>query len=168
MTLDIFVVYFCAGLALAAAFFLLVEARAPLSASLGLVVLGLAVAGVMQAVAADYLALAEWILALGSALVFFVASLMVSGRGSEAFGTPEPLRVVAKLLGAVAVAVLVVLLFWTLPSPPPIPAVPPSAPAPAALGLALFGSGMTPLFLLGLLLLVAIIGSVVLGKRRLD
>ncbi|MCS5636689.1 MAG: NADH-quinone oxidoreductase subunit J [Myxococcota bacterium] len=166
MMLDVFVLYFCAGLALAAAFFLLVEARAPLSTSLGLVVLGLAVAGVMQAVAADYLALAEWILALGSALVFFVASLMVSGRGLEAFGPPEPLRVVAKLLGALAAAFLAVLLFWTLPSPPPIPTALPSAPA--ALGLALFGSGMTPLFLLGLLLLVAIIGSVVLGKRKLD
>ena len=166
MTLDVLVLYFCAGLALATSFFLLVEARSPLSTSLGLVVLGLAVAGAMQAVGADYLALAEWILALGSALVFFVASLMVSGRGLEDFATPEPLRVVAKLLGVAAAACLVALLFWTLPSAPPMPAPPLSSPD--ALGFSLFGPGMAPLFLLGLLLLVAIIGSVVLGKRRLD
>ena len=166
MMLDAWAFYLCAGLALATAFFLLAEARAPLPTSLGGVVLGLAVAGVMQAVGADYLALAAWILALGSALVFFVASLMVSGWGLEEFGTPEPLRVLAKLLGVAVAACLVALLFWALPSAPVVAAPPPVSPA--ALGRALFGPGMAPLFLLGLLLLVAIIGSVVLGKRRLD
>jgi NADH:ubiquinone oxidoreductase subunit 6 (subunit J) len=168
MTLELAVFYFCAGLAAVAAFFLLIEARTPLSASLAFSALGLAVAGIMQGLAADFLAVAQWILSLGAALVLFVSSLMVSGVAGERLGTPSPLRVVAKLSGAVAAAALVGLLLSVVSASRTAPTPSPASPGAASVGESLFGADAVPLHLLGLLLLVVLVGSVVLGKRRLD
>jgi len=160
--------YFFAGLALVSASFLLIEARTPIATSLAFSALGLAIAGVLQGVAADFIALAEWILSLGAALVLFVSSVMVSGVDGERLGAASPLRVLAKLAGAVAAAVLVGLLVSVVDAPNPAHTPSPTPPGAASLGESLFAPGSALLPLLGLLLLVVLVGSVVLAKRRLD
>lgn len=168
--------YFFAGFALLSASFLLIEARTPISTSLAFSALGLAIAGVLQGAGADFIALAEWILSLGAALALFVSSVMVSGVRGERFYTASPLRVLAKLAGAVAAAVLVGLLVSVLDTPNvahthtsiPTPIPTPLSPGAANLGGSLFASGSASLPLLGLLLLVVLVGSVVLARRRLD
>ncbi len=160
--------HFFAGLALVSASFLLIEARTPISTSLAFSALGLAIAGVLQGVAADFIALAEWILSLGAALVLFVSSVMVSGVDGERLGAASPLRVLAKLAGAVAAAVLVGLLVSVVEAPNPAHTPSLTPPGAASLGGSLFAPGSASLPLLGLLLLVVLVGSVVLAKRRLD
>ena len=160
--------YFFAALALFSASFLLVEARTPLSTSLAFSALGLAIAGVLQGVAADFLALAEWILSLGAALVLFVSSVMVSGVEGERLGAASPLRVLAKLVGAAAAVTLVGLLVSVVVVPQRTEIAFLPSPGAGSLGGFLFAPGSAALPLLGLLLLVVLVGSVVLARRRLD
>lgn len=157
-----------AGLALVAAFFLFAEARTPLAASVAFAVLGLAVAGAVAELDAGFLAAVRWMLSLGAALALFVTWVMVSGMGAEPFGAPSPLRVLGKLLGVLALAAWLGLLFMSLDAAPPTTDAGAARAGAADLGRWLFGPGASAAHLLGLLLLVALVGAVVLGKRRLD
>ena len=168
MMLEEFSFYLFAGLGVSAAGFLLIEGRTPLSASIAWGFLGLAVAGVLQALGADFLAIAQWTLSLGSVLILFIASLMVSDSVEERFGQASMARVFAKLLGVVAAVLCAGLLFGVIPQSDPGQVQPAAMPGAAEVGRSLFGGGASPVHILGLLLLAVLVGSIVLAKRRLD
>ncbi len=171
MTLELAGFYVLAVIAVSAAAFLLIEGRTPVAASVGFSVLGLAIAGVFQALAADFLAISQWILSGGAALVLLVLTVMVAGLGSEDLDAASPLRVLAKLVGALAAACIAGLLVVTVLFPGAAAVVSPESvmtPGTADLGQSLFGQGPSRVLVLGLLLLAVLVGSVVLAKRRLD
>ena len=168
MSLEAAGFYLFAVLAVASASFLLVEGRTPISSSLAFSVLGIAIAGVLQALGADFLAVAQWILSLGAGLVLLVASVMVAGVVAESLDLASPLRVLAKLAGGVSLVWLVGLLLGTVGDPGEVPGPWATTPGAADLGRVLFGAGTSLVFVLGLLLLVVLVGGLILAKRRLD
>ena len=167
MSLELAVFYFFGALAVAAASFLLVEGRTPISSSLAFCALGLAIAGVLQTLDAEFLAVAQWILSLSAGLVLLVSSVMVAGVATESLDLASPARVLGKLAGGVAVAGLVGLLLGTMGDGVERSGPIALTPGTADLGQALFGAGAPLVFVLGLLLLVALVGGVILAKRRL-
>ncbi|HIG00617.1 MAG TPA: hypothetical protein EYQ66_04820 [Myxococcales bacterium] len=168
MSLELAVFYFFGALGVAAASFLLVEGRTPISSSMAFCALGLAIAGVLQTLDADFLAVAQWILSLSAGLVLLVSSVMVAGVATESLDLASPARVLGKLAGGVAVAGLVGLLLGTMGDGVERSGPIALTPGTADLGQALFGAGAPLVFVLGLLLLVALVGGVILAKRRLD
>jgi NADH:ubiquinone oxidoreductase subunit 6 (subunit J) len=171
MTLELAGFYLFAVVAVSAATFLLIEGRTPLAASVGFTVLGLAIAGVLQGLGANFLAIGQWILSAGAALVLLISMVMVGGLGGEGLDGASPLRVLVKLVGAVAAAFLIGLLVVTVLFPGPVAPVSPervATPEIAHLAQSLFGHGPSRILVLGLLLLAVLVGSVVLAKRRLD
>jgi NADH:ubiquinone oxidoreductase subunit 6 (subunit J) len=171
MTVELVGFYVLAVIALSAAAFLLIEGRTPIAASVGFSVLGLAIAGVFQVLAADFLAISQWILSGGAALVLLILTGMAGGLGSEDLDVASPLRVLAKLVGVLAAAGVVGLLVVTVLFPGAGAVVSPApvmTPGIADLGQSLFGQGPSRVLVLGLLLLAGLVGSVVLAKRRLD
>jgi NADH:ubiquinone oxidoreductase subunit 6 (subunit J) len=168
MMLEAVAFYAFAGLAMVSSGFLLAEGRTPLSASIALAVFGFSVAGLIQALGADLLAILQWMLSLASVGVLFVASLTVSGLAEEEFNLPPASRVMVKLLGVVAAVCLGGALAWVVGGTFGDLAGEAELPGSQAVAFSLYTASASPLHLLGLLLLAVLVGSVVLAKQRLD
>ncbi|MDE0886701.1 MAG: NADH-quinone oxidoreductase subunit J [Myxococcota bacterium] len=168
MMLEAVAFYAFACLAIVSSGFLLVEGRTPLSASIALAIFGFSVAGLIQSLGADLLAILQWLLSLASVAVLFVASLTVSGLAEEEFNLPPASRVMVKLLGVVAAVCLAGILAWIVGGSFGELAGEAELPGSQAVAISLYSGWASPLHLLGLLLLVVLVGSVVLAKQRLD
>lgn len=155
-----------AALAVAGGLLLVAEGRRPVSMGLAYLGIGLAVSGIMLLGGGIFAALFQFVLSMAAALGLVFFGILLQGRGEEAFELPPPGRLFGKVLGALAGAGSVVLLALVLPAAGTGQAQSPAASDPVSLGVTLFGPAGLPLAALGLIALVATVGSLALVFGR--
>ena len=161
--------YYLAAASVASAI-LAVTRRKPVHSLLWVLALFLHVAGIFLLVGAEFLAAVQIIVYAGAILVFYLFFLMLLDLPSEAaeprFSAYWPLCVAA---GSAFAA-----LAWYAQIPGLVPPPPPSAGGAfppgtlAAVGTVLFTQFALPFEIASLILLAAIIGAVVVAKRKTD
>ena len=152
-----------AALAVAAALGLVLK-RNPIHGALFLVVNLGCVAVLYLMLGAEFLAAAQVIVYAGAIMVLFVFAIMVLIPGKEETG-PDPrrsTRVLALPVGLVLLGLLVYIVARRAPGP----AVKAQAGGVESLGRLLFTDFLFPFELTSLLLLAAMIGVLVLARRR--
>jgi NADH-quinone oxidoreductase subunit J len=144
----------------------LVLRRNPIHGALFLVTNLGSIAGLYLLLHAEFLAAAQVIVYAGAIMVLFVFAIMVLIPGREETG-PDPLRryrLFAIPLGGVLLLEIVLVLLSRRPVPRP-PAAAQSGGV-AAVGRLLFTDYLFPFELTSVLLLAAMVGVLVLAKRR--
>ena len=142
----------------------------PIHSMLWVLALFLHVAGIFVLVGAQFLAAVQVIVYAGAILVFYLFFLMLLDLPSETagrrFGAHWPLAA-----GAGAIFAIFVLRGYEPGlAPPPQAVITESTPTPhvAAVGTALFTEFALPFEIVSLVLLVAIVGAVVVARRKTD
>jgi NADH-quinone oxidoreductase subunit J len=144
----------------------LVIRRNPIHGALFLVVNLGSIAVLYLMLGAEFLAAAQVIIYAGAIMVLFVFAIMVLIPGKEETG-PDPrraLRVWALPIGGVLFALIGAWLLVPRPAPPASPA--PGAGGVEAIGRLLFTDYLFPFELTSVLLLVAMVGVLLLARRR--
>jgi len=145
--------------------------RNPVHCALLLVGVLLSLSGLFILLNAQFIAALQVIVYAGAIMVLFLFVLMLLNlRGDGRVLSPGATKGFGFLFG---VLVLVELL-WTALSPnggeggglPAAPALPPDFGSPAAIGRILYTTWLYPFEITSILLLVAVIGAVVLAKRK--
>ena len=144
----------------------LVLRRNPIHAALFLVVNLGSVAALYLLLHAEFLAAAQVIVYAGAIMVLFVFAIMVLIPGREETG-PDPLRRY-RLLGLPlgGVLLLEIALIMVVRRPAARPAAQPVAGGVTTIGRLLFTDYLFPFELTSVLLLAALVGVLVLAKRR--
>ncbi len=155
-----------AALAVASALGLVLR-RNPIHGALLLVVNLGCIAALYLMLGAEFLAAAQVIVYAGAIMVLFVFAIMVLIPGKEETG-PDPRRAWRLLAAPLGAALLLELGVILLAGRAAVPA--PAAPAPAghvaALGRLLFTDYLLPFELTSVLLLAAMVGVLLLARRR--
>jgi len=160
--------YYMAAASIASAL-LAVTRRNPVHSMLWVLALFLHVAGIFLLLGAEFLAMVQVILYAGAILIFYLFVVMLLDLPDEEaharFGRHWPV--------AAAVGLGFVALVWSArlgagvsPAAPHSASNGPPLGSLAAIGMALFGPFALPFEMASLLLLAAIIGTVVLARRR--
>ena len=167
--------YYLASASVASAL-LAVTRKNPVHSMLWVLSLFLHVAGIFLLLSAEFLAAVQVIVYAGAILVFYLFVLMLLDLPAETagprFGRHWPFAAVAGL-GFVVLTWLAPASpeFGRGPASPAVPQIPGPADAPslgslADIGTKLFGPFALPFEMASLILLVAIVGAVVLARRR--
>ena len=142
------------------------------ASAMSLVVTMISLAGIYVLLSAEFVAAIQIMVYAGAILVLFLFVIMLlnlrEGEFSRAASGPKALKL-AGAVASVGVAVALVVRasrFFSIAPPPE--RLPQGFGGYRALGVALYTEYVVPLELAGLILLAAIIGAVVLAKRRLD
>jgi len=147
---------------------LAVTRKNPVHAMLWVLALFLHMAGIFLLLGAEFLAAVQVIVYAGAILIFYLFVVMLLDLPDEEagprFGQHWPLAAAAAL-GFAGFAWLARLSTGVAPADPPPAAAGPQGSLPAV-GMALFGPFALPFEMASLVLLVAIIGTVVLARRR--
>ena len=161
--------YYLAAASVASAM-LAVTRRNPVHSMLWVLALFMHVAGIFLLVGAEFLAAVQVIVYAGAILVFYLFLLMLLDLPSEAagprFGAHWPLCAAAGLAFAA--------LAWHARAPAVLPpsehaaAGGPSLGSLSAIGTALFTQFVLPFEITSLILLAAIVGAVVIAKRKTE
>ena len=159
--------YYLAAVSVASAI-LAITRRNPVHSMLWVLALFVHVAGIFLLAGAEFLAAVQVIVYAGAILVFYLFFLMLLDLPVEAagprFGAHWPLGAAAGLAFAA--------LAWYAHDPGLVPAVQPVEPATRSLGslrsigMALFTQFALPFEITSLILLAAIVGAVVVAKRK--
>ena len=160
--------YYMAAASVASAL-LAVTRRNPVHSMLWVLVLFLHVAGIFLLLGAEFLAAVQVIVYAGAILIFYIFVVMLLDLPDEEarprFGAHWPL--------AASVGLSFATLAWlarvgtgVAPAATPAPAEGTAQGSLAAIGMALFGPFALPFEIASLVLLAAIIGAVVLARRR--
>jgi NADH-quinone oxidoreductase subunit J len=141
----------------------------PIHSMLWVLALFLHIAGIFVLVGAQFLAAVQVIVYAGAILVFYLFFLMLLDLPSETagrrFGAHWPLA------AAAGAAFTLLLVRWHEPglaTPTPAPAGAPPVAHVAAVGMALFTDFALPFEVVSLVLLVAIVGAVVVARRKTE
>jgi NADH-quinone oxidoreductase subunit J len=168
-TLAVESAFYYLGAACVTSAILAVTRRNPVHSVLWVLALFLHVAGIFLLVGAEFLAAVQVIVYAGAILVFYLFFLMLLDLPSEAagprFGAHWPLCAAAGL----AFAALAFYMRGLGLAPPSTAAA--GGPAPGNLstvGMALFRQFALPFEIASLILLAAIVGAIVVAKRRTD
>jgi NADH-quinone oxidoreductase subunit J len=169
-TVGLILFYYLAAASIASAI-LAVTRRSPIHSMLWVLALFLHVAGIFLLLGAAFLAAVQVIVYAGAILVFYLFFLMLIDLSDEAaaprFGAHWPISVAA----GVAFATL---LWYAQDLPALVPLARPPGPAGsspgdvASVGRALFTDFALPFEILSIVLLAAIVGAVVMSKRRTE
>ena len=163
------VFYYLAAVSVASAI-LAVTRRSPVHSMLWVLALFLHVAGIFLLAGAEFLAAVQVIVYAGAILVFYLFFLMLLDLPREAaaprFGAHWPV--------AAGVGLACAALAWYAHDPGLVPTAPPllsGVPPPKnlhAVGTALFTQFALPFEIASLILLAAIVGAVVVARRKTD
>ena len=159
--------YVMAGIAVLSAIGMVLNVRNTVAAAMNLVVTMVALAGVYVLLEAHLVAVIQIMVYAGAIVVLFLFVVMLLNLRRDEFA-PMRQKLLRYLGGGVAAVVLVALL-RLLPEafPDPVP-LPERYGGYDAVGRALYTDFVLPFEITSLLLLSAIVGAVVLAKRRLD
>jgi len=158
--------YVFALLALAGAIGMVANVRNAVASAMSLLVTMVALAGIYVLLEAHLVAVFQIMVYGGAIVVLFLFVVMLLDIRSDEFA-PTRQRLV-KFLSVPIVALLVAVLWRmdaALPEPPPVP---PGFGGHRAIGLALFTDYVLLVELASLILLAAIVGALVLAKRKVD
>jgi len=159
--------YAFAALALVSALGMLFNVRNAVAAAMSLVVTMVSLAGIYVLLEAHLVAAIQIIVYAGAIVVLFLFVVMLLNLRADEFapGRQWPTKTAALLLVVAAGAHLVRIVSAELPEP----AVPPAGfGGYALLGIALYTDYVLLVEMASLLLLAAIVGAVILAKRKLD
>ncbi len=167
MTASLLFFYLFAVLALVSALGMVLNTRNTVAAAMCLVVTMLALAGIYLLLDAYLIAALQVLVYAGAIVVLFVFVVMLLNLRSDAFPPSRQLasKGIVVLLGGFVLWRLVLLLPGMLPAQQPLPA---GFGGYQAVALELFTRWVLPFEVASFLLLAAIVGAVVLAKRRLD
>jgi len=167
MTASLVLFYLFAALALGSAIAMVLNVRNTVAAALSLVVTMIALAAIFVLLEAYLVGAVQIMVYAGAIVVLFLFVVMLLNLRTDLF--PATRSILPKLLGVVAALALLALLLPRIASH-----LPPMAELPAGfggfrkVGIALFTKYLLPLEAASVLLLAAIVGAVVLAKRRID
>jgi NADH-quinone oxidoreductase subunit J len=168
-TAGLIVFYYLAAASIASAI-LAVTRHKPIHSLLWVLALFLHVAGIFLLLGAEFLAAVQVIVYAGAILVFYLFFLMLLDLPSEAaaprFSAHWPLSVVAGVAFATSIWYAQDVPGGLVPPAPPAAAGGPSSGNLATVGFALFTEFALPFEIVSLILLAAIVGAVVMAKRK--
>jgi NADH-quinone oxidoreductase subunit J len=126
------------------------------------------VAALYLTLRAEFLAAAQVIVYAGAIMVLFVFAIMVLIPGKEETGPDarRPYRLVGIPVGAVLLAELAVIVWRSRGAAAPASSAPPAPGGVEAIGRLLFTDYLFPFELTSVLLLAAMVGVLVLARRR--
>ncbi len=172
--LDSILFYFFAGVAIASAV-LLITRRNPIHSAVFLITTLLATAGVFLQLHAEFLFIAQIILYVGGTTVLFLFVTLLLGLDVKMQQVKFAKQKWVSLVVALALGIQVAAILWASRRMPgqglfvrgaaPADKLPPNA---EALAQTLFGGYLLPFEILGVLLLIAMIGAVVMAQRRTE
>lgn len=167
MSFAAFVFYAMGALAVVSALGMVFSVRNTVGGAMWLVVTMISLAAVYVVLDAHFVAVLQILVYAGAILVLFLFVVMLLNLRGEAFSPPRsrPWKAVGVLLGLVMLGGIVSLLPGHLPE---VRAVPDSFGGYRDVGLALYRTYVVPFEVASFLLLAAIVGAVVMAKRRLD
>lgn len=143
-----------------------VWSRNPVRSALSLVINFIALAILYFTLHAHFLGIVQIIVYTGAIMVLFLFVIMLLNLGSPD-AIPEPVRWnrwVAVIAGMAMLMMLVMQVFLLIG--PQTASAPEDLGTPQNVGIALFTGWVYPLQIAGLLLLVGVVGSILLAKRR--
>jgi NADH-quinone oxidoreductase subunit J len=158
--------YLFGALAVGGALGMVLNVRNTVAGAMSLVLTMVALGGVYVLLDAYLIGVLQILVYAGAIVVLFLFVVMLLNLRSESFG-PERLRV-GKVLGVAVTAILLLQLLWLIPEFGPAAALPPGFGGYRDVGLALFTDWVLAFEATSLLLLSAMIGAVVLAKRKVD
>jgi NADH-quinone oxidoreductase subunit J len=158
--------YVFGALALAGALGMVLNVRNTVAGAMSLVLTMVALGGVYVLLEAYLIGVLQILVYAGAIVVLFLFVVMLLNLRSEQF-SPERMRL-AKLGGVAAAGVLLLQLLWLIPELGPAAELRPGFGGYRDVGLALFSDWVLAFEATSLLLLAAMIGAVVLAKRKID
>ncbi len=167
MSAELFFFYVFAALAAGSALAMVSNLRNTVAAALSLVVTMVSLAGIYVLLRAHLVAAVQIMVYAGAVLVLFVFVVMLLNLREDVFPPARlrPFKLAGAALGAVGLAGFLAALAGHVPD---MAAVPESFGGYREVGRALFTDYVLAFELVSLLLLAAIVGAVVLAKRRLE
>lgn len=163
------VLFFLLAILAVVAAFGLVFSRNPVSSALWLVLNLFSVAGLYLTLHAEFIGIVQILVYAGAIMVLFLFVIMLLNLGSLPSLATLDWRIVAGfLVGAVVLAQLVYVIAASLDILPTMAVAEDAAAmgSATAIGLELFTRYALPLQIIGILLLAATIGAVMIAKRR--
>lgn len=168
MSAQVILFYAFALLALFSAVAMVAFVRNVVAGALSLIVTMISLSGIFVLLGAEFVGVVQIIVYAGAIMVLLLFVIMLFNLEVDEFG-PQPLgRAALKMAAALAAALLCLTLLLVLPESASLPEPPTElVGGHRELGRALFTRYVLPLEVTGLLLLGAIVGAVILAKRRI-
>jgi NADH-quinone oxidoreductase subunit J len=167
MTASLVLFYLFAALALGSAIAMVLNVRNTVAAALSLVVTMIALAAIFVLLEAYLVGAVQIMVYAGAIVVLFLFVVMLLNLRTDLF--PAGRSFLPKALGVVAALALLALLLPRIAAHlPAMAALPAGFGGFRQVGIAMFTKYLLPLEVVSLLLLAAIVGAVVLAKRRID
>jgi len=159
--------YLFGALAVLFALSMLLNVHNTVAGALSLVVTMVSLAAIYVLLEAHFVAAIQIMVYAGAIVVLFLFVVMLLNLRDDDFapGRQRLVRVAGALAGVFALAQF---LRWLAPGLPELPAVPAGFGGHRAVGIALYTDYVLLVELIALLLLAAIVGALVLAKRKLD
>ncbi len=166
MTASVFFFYAFAVLAIVAALGMVLNVRNTVASAMSLVVTMIALAGIYVLLEAHIVAVLQIMVYAGAIIVLFLFVVMLLNLRTDDFspGRQKLVKLAAVVIALVVVAELLSLLTTGLPEAPPLPE---GYGGYAQVGVALYTDYVLAVEVSGLLLLAAIVGGLILAKRRI-
>jgi NADH-quinone oxidoreductase subunit J len=159
--------YLFAALAVAGALGMVLNVRNTVAGAMSLVLTMVSLGGVYVLLEAYLVGVLQILVYAGAIVVLFLFVVMLLNLRGEEFGRER--ATFAKILGVAVVGVLLVEFLWLLPgSFGPAAVLPEGFGGYRAVGLSLFTDWLLAFEVTSLLLLAAMVGAVVLAKRKID
>ncbi len=161
--------YVFAVLAVASAIAMVGFVRNVVAGAMSLVVTMISLAGIYVLLEAHLVAVIQIMVYAGAILVLFLFVIMLLNLRDDDFSPLRPGQRLLKLLGIGAAIAIVAVVAQQLPgSLPPAPDLPEGFGGYRDIGLVLYTDYVVIVEATGLLLLAAIVGAVILAKRKID
>lgn len=167
MTVPIFLFYAFAVISILGSLGMVLNTRNTVTSAMSLVVTMVALAGIYVLLEAHIVAVFQIMVYGGAIVVLFLFVVMLLNLSTDEF-RPARQRLVklgAMLLGLIVLAALLRVLTTALPAAQPIPE---GFGGFAQVGIALYTDYVLLVEMSGLLLLAAIVGALILSKRKID